>query len=186
MKEDSVSSEVEASLRTVHCFGCEASQEIASDVIHVMCEQCGKPIDLSDYQVETLHGRRIQTNGEVFISARGKYQGPPLVAGRLVVQGIVEGTFECEELVLGKVAHLAGKGQAKRVVIAPGARLRFSEFSHYVKTNALRIEGSLEVELLKFKGTVTVGSGGALVGNVEVNFFQVDKGGSFEGKLSIG
>lgn len=178
--------EVSESLKTVHCFSCESSQAIVSDVIHVNCEKCGKPIDLSDYSIETLYSRGIQTNGEVFISPRGKYQGPPLRARRLVVQGIVEGTFECDELVLGKVAHLAGKGRAKSVIISAGARLRFLDFSQCVKTSSLRIEGHFEVELLKLKGEVIVGKSGVLVGNVEVSRFQVEKGGNFEGKLSVG
>ena len=79
-----------------------------------------------------------------------------------------------------------GEGRAIYVVISPGARLRFSEFSQHVKTTVLRIEGHLEVELLKLRGEVVVGKTGVLVGNVEVGRFQVEKGGSFEGKLSVG
>lgn len=186
MKTKSEPIEVLETLRSVRCFSCDTEKQIVADVIQANCDHCGKAIDLSDYQIESLYSRPIQTNGEVFISPRGKYQGPPLVAGCLVVQGIVEGNFECEKLVLGKVAHLAGKGHAQSVVISPGARLRFSEFSQHVKTTVLRIEGHLEVELLKLRGEVVVGKTGVLVGNVEVGRFQVEKGGSFEGKLSVG
>ena len=186
MKTKSKPIEVLETLRMVRCFSCDVEKEIAVDVIHANCNLCGKAIDLSDYQIETLHSRQIQTNGEVFISPRGKYQAPLLIAGRLVMQGIIEGDFECDELVLGKVAHLIGKGHAKQVVISPGARLRFSEFSQQIKTTLLRIEGHLEVELLKLRGEVVVEKTGVLVGNVEVNRFQVEKGGSFEGKLSVG
>ncbi|MEZ5405131.1 MAG: polymer-forming cytoskeletal protein [Verrucomicrobiia bacterium] len=170
----------------VGCFACGAMHELAPDVITLNCYECGKPIDLSSYKIESLFNRRIQTHGEVFITARGKYQASNLTAGRLVVEGILEASYECRELALGKVAHLAVAGKADRVVILPGARLRFSDFAHYITTTQIRVEGHLEVELLKFNGEVVVGEGGSLSGNLEVESLMVEKGGNFEGKLSVG
>lgn len=180
MKLPSTFKSLSSEPRTVRCFSCNAENEVPADALSLICVTCGKAVDLESYEIESVFSRSIQTHGEVIIGVRGKFHGGQLIAHRLVLNGILEAPFECDELVLGKVAHLAYPGQVRLLYVLAGSRVRLPID---MQIHEAAVFGHLEVNNLTATGLITVFKGGSLAGAVDAHSFRVEKGGRYEGLL---
>jgi len=169
--------------RILKCFACGSENESPINAITLLCLHCGRPVDLSDYEVDTFHSRSIQTYGEVYVGVRGKYHGSKLVAGRLIVHGTLDAPYEAHEMVLGKVAHLTSYGSQHSLHVLSGSRIKLQQV---ITAREAFISGFLEtIGGLRITGTIVIRKGATLIGKVEAHAIKVEKGGRYEGQIVI-
>ncbi len=171
-----------SSARDVCCFSCGADNHVPVDAVTLHCTRCSKPIDLSDYSIDGMSNRKIQTYGEVTIGIRGKYAGSKLKAGRLIVLGALEAQFECDELVVGKFALVTSEGTARALYVLTGGKVKLPGTFRLAEAH---IYGELEVEALKAEGILAVYKGGSLVSDIEASSVKVERGAYFEGNIVV-
>ena len=169
--------------RNVGCFHCGARNEVPANAISLHCTACNKSIDIGSYEVESNQSRPLRTHGEVTIGPRGKYHGEKLIAGRLIVTGVLDTPFECEELIIGRVAYLSDTGKAERIYVLPGARGRCAK---PLITDAAEIAGQFDLPLLAVHRHLKIVRGGVLACELFAVALDVEKGGCFEGMLHLG
>ncbi len=152
------------------------------NTVSVACPACGRAIDVDSYEIDTVFTRQITTHGEVLVGLRGRYQGPGIRAKRITVYGTLDAQFECEELILGKIAQLGVPGKFRMLSVVAGSRVVLEK---PMEVEEARIFGHLEIPKLRVRGRVTVGRGGELLGRVEAESVLVEPGGKFDGDVEI-
>jgi cytoskeletal protein CcmA (bactofilin family) len=167
--------------RVVQCFECNSAHEVSGTAHSSTCKACGAYIDLEDHKIAGSFSRNIKTRGDVYLGAKGDLSSSKIICRDAVVQGKMRGNMLCTGRLTVKVqGRLAGTVEAAELVIERGAEV---SFSRPVKVSALEIHGRVSGQFQA--DHVAIYKHGALDGPVIACGFSVEKGGAFEGELTI-
>jgi cytoskeletal protein CcmA (bactofilin family) len=169
-------------IRSIHCFECNALQKVSSFAKSSICPQCSSYIDLRDFKVSGPFGRSIHTQGSIVISARGDLTSAKAICGAAIIHGKIHGNLTCSGTARIKVkGRLMGAIEAHELVIEKGSNV---EFVRPIKAATTEINGKVSARVLA--DAVKIGKTGSLEGTVYAKSITVDKGGIFHGELFIG
>ncbi|MFI4896728.1 MAG: polymer-forming cytoskeletal protein [Phycisphaerales bacterium JB059] len=110
--------------RTVRCYRCAETFDVALKAMSASCPHCYKRIDVSDIIIRHAHwGGRIETCGSILVQRRAKAQASTAIAGGTVdILGVFEGSLIAGGAVrLGPEAVIRGAVRAPNIHIDPGA-----------------------------------------------------------------
>ena len=169
-------------IRAVQCFECTSSQEVTGTAHSSTCRACGAYIDLQDYKVSGSFSRNIKTRGSVYVSPKGDLSSSKIICAEAVIHGKMRGNMQCQGKVVIKFqGRLSGSLEAGSLTIEKGSEI---VFSRPIKSAAVVIHGSMSGHILS-DSHVTIHKTGSLDGAVAATGFNVEKGGSFQGELTI-
>jgi cytoskeletal protein CcmA (bactofilin family)/DNA-directed RNA polymerase subunit RPC12/RpoP len=170
-------------ITSIVCFDCGTKQELNSVATSTICPSCSVHMDLRDYKVNTVFSRAIRTHGEVHVTSSGDLCSSSVLCRSAVIEGKLRASLQCIEKAefraLGKVQ---GKLSALFVVIGKKADVQFFRQLH---VGSIEILGKMSGEIIA-QTVVTIRSTGSLDGNVVARSINVEKGGTFSGRLVIG
>ena len=168
--------------RVVRCFECSAEHEISSTAHSSTCKACGAYIDLQDYKVTGSFSRNIKTLGTVYLSSKGDLSSSKIVCSQATIHGKMRGNLVCPGRVTIKVqGKLFGSVEAGELVVEKGSDVAFTR---PIQVTTAEIHGRMS-GLIMANGHVTIYKSGLLDGAVSATGFSVEKGGCFQGELTI-
>ncbi len=164
------------------CFECNGVHEVSGSARSTICRDCGAYIDLQDYKITGSFSRNIATRGTVFVSRNGVLSSSKIICANALIHGKLRGNLLCT----GKVSlrgrgRLPGSLEAAFLVIEKGSDI---EFGLPIKVTGLDVAGRVSGQIIS-DGHVNVHRTGYLSGPVRAKGFTVEKGGVFEGELTI-
>ncbi|MCX6967144.1 MAG: polymer-forming cytoskeletal protein [Verrucomicrobia bacterium] len=168
--------------RQITCFDCAAVQTVSSSSSSSICPQCSAYIDLSDFKINTVYSRVIQTQGTVTIDSKADVTSSKVACREAYVKGKLRGNLLCTG-----TAHIKWKGkitgslEASHIEIAKRSEV---EFVRTVKARSMEIAGKVSANL-QVEGTVKITKRGRLDGTIYAKGIVVEKGGIFLGELVI-
>ncbi|MEI6562174.1 MAG: polymer-forming cytoskeletal protein [Verrucomicrobiota bacterium] len=168
--------------RQITCFDCAAVQTVSSSSSSSLCPNCSAYIDLSDFKINTVYSRVIQTQGTVLIDSKADVTSSKVACREAYLKGKLRGNLLCTG-----TAHVKWKGkvtgslEAGHIDIAKRSEV---EFVRTVKARSMQIAGRVLANL-QVDGTVKITKRGRLEGNVQAKGIVVEKGGVFQGELII-
>ena len=168
--------------RQITCFDCAAIQTVSSSSSSSICPNCSAYIDLSDFKINTVFSRVIQTQGTVMINSKADVTSSKVACREACLKGKLRGNLLCTG-----TAHIKWKGkisgslEAGHIAIAKRSEV---EFVRIVKARSMEIAGSVSANL-QVDGTVKITKRGRLSGSVHAKGIVVEKGGIFQGELVI-
>ncbi len=107
--------------RKVICFKCK--REIFTDekAQAVTCIHCYNRNDLSNYKVDTLLGKNLETYGTLHLKKKGKIEISNLLVGNAVVQGRIKGDVSAMDTVeILKKGEIYGKITCRKLIVNKG------------------------------------------------------------------
>ena len=169
-------------VQVARCFECSSWHEVSSTAHSSTCKACGAYIDLQDYKVTGSFSRNIKTRGTLFLSAKGDLSSSKIVCSEATIHGKMRGNLTCAGKVVIRVqGKLFGSVEAGELIVEKGADVAFSRPIH---TASAEIHGRMSGEVVA-DGHVTIFKSGLLDGSVSASGFSVEKGGCFQGELTI-
>jgi len=168
--------------RQITCFDCAAVQTVSSSSSSSICPHCSAYIDLSDFKINTVFSRVIQTQGTVVIDSKADVTSSKVACREAHLKGKLRGNLLCTG-----TAHIKWKGkitgslEAGHIAIAKRSEV---EFVRTVKAKSIEIAGKVLANL-QVDGTVKIAKRGRLEGTVHAKGIVVEKGGIFLGELVI-
>ena len=168
--------------RQITCFDCAAVQTVSSSSSSSLCPNCSAYIDLSDFKINTVFSRVIQTQGTVTIGSKADVTSSKVACREAYLKGKLRGNLLCTG-----TAHIKLKGkitgflEAGHVAVAKRSEV---EFVRTVKARSMEIAGKVSANL-QVDGTVKITKRGRLEGTVHAKGIVVEKGGVFQGELII-
>ncbi len=167
--------------RIVQCFECSASHEVSGTAHSSTCKACGAYIDLEDHKISGSFSRNIKTRGDVYLSAKGDLSSSKIICRDAVILGKMRGNMQCTgRMTVKMVGRMAGSVEVGELVIERGAEVTFSR---PVKVSTAEIHGRVSGQFQA--DHVTIYKHGLLDGPVFASGFTVEKGGAFQGELTI-
>jgi cytoskeletal protein CcmA (bactofilin family) len=167
--------------RVVQCFECNSAHEVSGTAHSSTCKACGAYIDLEDHKIAGSFSRNIKTRGDVYLGAKGDLSSSKIICRDAIVQGKMRGNMQCTgRLTVKTQGRLTGSVEALELVIERGAEV---DFSRPVKVSLLEIHGRVSGQFQA--DHVAIYKHGSLDGPVIASGFTVEKGGAFEGELTI-
>ena len=168
--------------RQITCFDCAAVQTVSSSSTSSICPNCSAYIDLSDFKINTVFSRVIQTQGTVTINSKADVTSSKVACREAYLKGKLRGNLLCTG-----TAHIHWKGkitgslEASHIAISRRCEV---EFVRTVKARSIEIAGRVSANL-QVDGTVKIVKRGRLEGTVYAKGIVVEKGGIFLGELVI-
>ena len=164
------------------CFECNGVHEVSGTARSTICRDCGAYIDLQDYKITGSFSRNIATRGTVLVSRSGVLSSSKIICANAVIHGKLRGNLLCTGKVsLRSRGRLPGSLEAAFLVIEKGSDI---EFGLPIKVTGLDVAGRVSGQIIS-DGHVNVHRTGHLSGPVRAKGFTVEKGGVFEGELTI-
>ena len=168
--------------RTAHCFECTSWHEISSSAQSTTCKACGAYIDLQDYKINGSFSRNIKTRGSVYLSSKGDLSSSKIVCSQATIHGKMRGNLQCDGMVTVRMqGRLHGSVEAGEMIIEKGAEV---VFARPLKASSVAVYGKMSGQVLS-DSHVTIYKSGSLDGAVNATGFTVEKGGIFQGELTI-
>ena len=168
--------------RTARCFECHSAHEVNSSATSSTCKACGAYIDLQDYKINGSFSRNIKTRGAVYLGTKGDLSSSKVLCDQATLHGKMRGNLLCTGRVTVRVqGRLYGTVEAGELVIEKGSEV---VFSRPVKTSGAEIYGHMSGQVA-CDGHVNIHKTGLLDGAVEATGFSVERGGFFQGELTI-
>ena len=168
--------------RQITCFDCAAVQTVSSSSTSSLCPQCSAYIDLSDFKINTVYSRAIQTQGTVMIGAKADVTSSRVACREAHLKGKLRGNLLCTGTAYIKwKGKVTGSLEARHVDIARRSEV---EFVRTVKARSVEIAGKV-IANFQVDGTVKITKRGRLEGTVHARGIVVEKGGIFQGELVI-
>ena len=168
--------------RTARCFECSSSHEVSSTAQSSTCKACGAYIDLQDYKISGSFSRNIKTRGTVYLSSKGDLSSSKIVCSQATLHGKMRGNLQCDGMVTIRMqGRLSGSIEAGEMIIEKGSEV---VFSRPLKAAALAVHGKMSGQVLS-DSHVIIYKSGSLDGAVSATGFTVEKGGIFQGELTI-
>jgi cytoskeletal protein CcmA (bactofilin family) len=167
--------------RVVQCFECNSTHEVSTATHSSTCKACGAYIDLTDHKIASSFSRNIKTRGDVYLSPKGDLSSSKVICRDAVLHGKMRANMVCTGRLTVKMSgRLSGSVEAAELVIERGAEVTFSR---PVKVSSAEIHGEV---VGHFQADhVTIYKHGSLDGAVFASGFTVEKGGVFQGELTI-
>ena len=168
--------------RTARCFECSSAHEVGSAAQSSTCKACGAYIDLQDYKISGSFSRNIKTRGSVYLSSKGDLSSSKIVCSQATIHGKMRGNLQCDGMVTVRMqGHLLGSIEAGEMIIEKGAEV---VFFRPLKASSVAVHGKMSGQVLS-DSHVTISKTGSLDGAVNATGFTVEKGGIFQGELTI-
>ena len=168
--------------RTAECFECSSDQEVSASALSSTCRACGAYIDLQDYKINGSFSRNIQTRGSVVLNPKGDLSSSKVICSEAQIYDKMRGNMQCRGKVTVKFqGRLAGSLEAGELLIERGSEIIFSR---PVKAAAVTIVGKVTAQIIS-GSHVSIHKTGALEGAVVATGFNVERGGCFQGELTI-
>lgn len=169
-------------VRVAQCFECTSSQEVTGTAQSSTCRACGAYIDLQDYKITGSFSRNIQTRGSVYLGSKGDLSSSKIICTDAVIHGKMRGNMQCfGKVVIKFQGRLPGSLEAGALLIEKGCDI---VFSRPVKAEVVTIAGKMSGQILS-DSHVTIHKSGSLDGAVVATGFNVERGGCFQGELTI-
>lgn len=168
--------------RVAQCFECNSAHEVSSTSTSTTCKACGAYIDLQDYKISGSFSRNIKTRGTVYLSSKGDLSSSKVICDHATIHGKMRGNLHCAGRVTVRMqGRLFGTVEAGELLIEKGSEV---VFSRPIKAGVAEIHGHMSGQIVC--GThVTIYKTGLLDGAVEAAGFTVEKGGCYQGELTI-
>lgn len=168
--------------RTAHCFECSSWHEISSSAQSTTCKACGAYIDLQDYKISGSFSRNIKTRGTLYLGSKGDLSSSKIICEHATIHGKMRGNLSCAGRVTIRVqGRLYGSLEAGQLIVEKGSEVIFSRA---VRASSVEIHGAVSGGIVS-DSFVTIFKSGSLDGPVDATGFTVEKGGCFQGELTI-
>ncbi len=169
-------------VKLAECFECSGSQEVTAAAQSSTCRACGAYIDLQDYKINASFSRNIKTRGSIYLGVKGDLSSSKIFCTDAVIHGKMRGNMQCRGKVVIKFqGRLSGSLETGLLTIERGSDV---VFSRPVKSSSVVIAGKMSGLILS-DSHVTIHKSGSLEGGVQATGFNVEKGGCFQGELTI-
>jgi cytoskeletal protein CcmA (bactofilin family) len=169
--------------RVVSCFECKRKHEVSDQATSTNCPGCSAHIDLRDYKITTSFSRTIRTRGDVNLTTKGDLSSTSVICRSAIIEGKLRGNLECEEsMTINLVGKIPGRIGAQNMIVEKKSDI---QCFRRVRVTNIDIRGRMSGEIIA-TGSVTIGKGGSLDGNVTAKSIAIEKGGLFSGQLVIG
>ena len=168
--------------RIAQCFECSSAHEVSGTAHSSTCKACGAYIDLEDHKINGSFSRNIKTRGDIYVSAKGDLSSSKIICRDAVIHGKMRGNLVCSgRMSLKFQGRVTGSVETGELLVERGSEI---EFSRPVKMGSGEIHGKVTGQFVA-ENHVIIGKHGALDGPVSASGFTVEKGGIFEGELTI-
>lgn len=168
--------------RVARCFECQHSHEVSTTASSATCKACGAYIDLQDYKINASFSRNIKTRGTVYLGSKGDLSSSKIVCSEATLHGKMRGNLHCDGPVTIRVqGRLFGTIEAGPVVVEKGSDV---QFSRPLKTTGLEVHGKMVGHVMS-ETHILISKSGSLEGDVTAAGFTVEKGGLYQGELTI-
>lgn len=168
--------------RIAQCFECTSAHEVSGTAHSSTCKACGAYIDLEDHKVNGSFSRNIKTRGDIYVGAKGDLSSSKLMCRDAVIHGKMRGNLLCSGRVSVKLqGRVAGSVEAGELLVERGSEVTFSR---PVKVHSAEIHGKVTGQV-QAENHVSIGKHGWLEGPVAASGFTVERGGVFQGELTI-
>ncbi|MEO6847051.1 MAG: polymer-forming cytoskeletal protein [Chthoniobacterales bacterium] len=169
--------------RKVRCYTCGTSHEVSGYAASTVCPNCSAYIDLKNVVVSTRVTRTVDTRGHLHIERGGFLNNVSTICGSALLEGQINGRIYCDGPIrLSCKGRCSAEFIATKVVVEKGANVFVA---HAVRAGEVVIRGQIAGRIL-CSGAVRIVKGGFLEGDVHARAFNVDKGGGYQGSISIG
>ncbi len=169
-------------VQVAHCFECTGWHEVSGTAHSTTCKSCGAYVDLQDYKVTGSFSRNIKTRGTVYVSAKGDLSSSKIICSQATIHGKMRGNLTCSGRVIIRVqGKLFGSIEAGELIVEKGSEVSFTRPVHAATAE---VHGRMTA-LIVANGQVTISKSGLLDGAVSAHGFSVEKGGCFQGELTI-
>ena len=168
--------------RNAHCFECTSWHEVSSAAQSTTCKACGAYIDLQDYKINGSFSRNIKTRGTLYLGAKGDLSSSKIVCEQATIHGKMRGNLSCAGRVTIRVqGRLYGSVEAKQVVVEKGSEVIVAR---PIRASSVEVHGTMSGQIIS-DSHVLISKTGSLDGAVDATGFSVEKGGCFQGELTI-
>lgn len=168
--------------RSIHCYRCGRSHEVSAYAHTTLCPRCNTHIQLDDLVIESHASRIIDTRGSLTVSAEGNLNATSTYCSSAMIRGQISGLVVCEKTItLNARGRCQARIEAQTVIIERDADLRFY---FPIRANEFIVRGRASA-VVKCSGVVNIKKTGHLDGEVRSRSFQVEKGGVFQGQLTV-
>jgi cytoskeletal protein CcmA (bactofilin family) len=169
-------------VRVAQCFECTSNQEVSGTSHSTTCRACGAYIDLQDYKINGSFSRNIKTRGSVYLGPKGDLSSSKIICTDAVIHGKMRGNMLCYGKVVIKFqGRLSGSLETGALTIEKGSEI---VCSRPIKAEAVTIAGKMSGQI-QSDSHVTIHKTGSLDGAVVATGFNVERGGCFQGELTI-
>ncbi len=169
--------------RVVRCFECEASHEVSSSAHSSTCRSCGAYIDLQDYKITGSFSRNIVTRGSVYLSSKGDLSSSKIICDSAILHGKMRGNIRClGKLTIRSTGRVPGTLEAGKIIVERGSDI---VLARPLRVAQAEIGGKVTAQIFA-EGQVSILKSGVLEGAVKARGFAVERGGIFQGELTIG
>lgn len=168
--------------RTAHCFECTSWHEISTSAQSTTCKACGAYIDLQDYKINGGFSRNIKTRGTLYLGSKGDLSSSKILCEQATIHGKMRGNLTCAGKVTVRVqGRLYGSLEAGQLIVEKGSEVIFSRPVH---ASGVEVHGAMTGQIVS-DSHVTIFKSGSLDGAVDATGFTVERGGCFQGELTI-
>ena len=168
--------------RVAQCFECHSAHEVSSTATSSTCKACGAYIDLQDYKINGSFSRNIKTRGTVYLGSKGDLSSSKIICSEATLHGRMRGNLHCDgPVTIRAQGRLFGTIEAGAVVVEKGSDV---QFSRPLKVASLEVHGVLTGHVMS-ASHILVSKTGSLDGDVTATGFTVEKGGIYQGELTI-
>ena len=168
--------------RVAQCFECHSAHEVSSTATSSTCKACGAYIDLQDYKINGSFSRNIKTRGSVYLGSKGDLSSSKIICSEATLHGRMRGNLHCDgPVTIRAQGRLFGTIEAGPVVVEKGSDV---QFSRPLKVASLEVHGALTGHVMS-ASHILVSRTGSLDGDVTATGFTVEKGGIYQGELTI-
>ena len=168
--------------RVAQCFECNSAHEVSNTATSSTCKACGAYIDLQDYKINGSFSRNIKTRGSVYLGSKGDLSSSRIICSEATLHGRMRGNLHCDgPVTIRAQGRLFGTVEAGAVVVEKGSDV---QFSRPLKVASLEVHGTLSGHVM-CASHILISRSGSLDGDVTATGFTVEKGGIYQGELTI-
>ena len=168
--------------RVAQCFECQSAHEVSSTATSSTCKACGAYIDLQDYKINSSFSRNIKTRGSVYLGTKGDLSSSKIICSEATLHGRMRGNLHCDgPVTIRAQGKLFGTIEAGPLVVEKGSDV---QFSRPLKVASLEVHGALTGHVMS-ASHILISKTGSLDGDVTATGFTVEKGGIYQGELTI-
>lgn len=169
--------------RTARCFECNSAHEVSSSATSSTCKACGAYIDLQDYKINASFSRNIKTRGSVYLGSKGDLSSSKIICSQATIHGKMRGNLQCDGLVTIRTqGKINGSLETGDMVVEKGTDV---VCTRPVKASRMEIYGQISAPQVLSDSAITIYKSGSLDADVTATGFTVEKGGIYQGKLTI-
>ena len=168
--------------RVAQCFECNSAHEVSSTATSSTCKACGAYIDLQDYKINSSFSRNIKTRGNLYLGSKGDLSSSKIICSEAILHGKMRGNLHCDgPVTIRAQGRLFGTIEAGPVVVEKGSDV---QFSRPLKATSLEVHGKMIGHVMS-GSHIMISKTGSLDGDVTATGFTVEKGGIYQGELTI-